>query len=94
MNLHGGEVVLGALLELVVFIIGFLLGEFGGDLAGMSKDVLSGDTQEIVENVYPVLHVHRAVFLSLHFGEVEIQTHDAVKRLHLLVREIVLCYFP
>ena len=37
-NLHGGEVVLDAFLELVVFMVGFLLGEFGGDFTGMSKD--------------------------------------------------------
>ena len=79
MNLYRREGVLGALLESVVFLVGFLFGEFGGDFACMGEDVFSGDTEEIIENVYPILHIHRSVLLGLHFGEVKIQAYDAVQ---------------
>ena len=71
-NLYRREVVLGTLLKFVVFLVGFLFGELGGDFASMSEDVFSGDTEEVIKNVYSVLHIHRAVFLGLHFGEVKI----------------------
>ena len=45
----------------------------------MGEDVFSGDTEEIIENVYPILHIHRSVLLGLHFGEVKIQAYDAVQ---------------
>ena len=72
MNLYRREVVLGTFLEFVVFLVGFLFGELGGDFACMSEDVFSGDTEEVIENINPVLHIHRAVALGLHFGEVKI----------------------
>ena len=78
-NLYRREVVLGTFLEFVVFLVGFLFGELGGYFACMSENVFSGDTEEVIKNVYPILHIHRAVFLGLHFGEVKIQAHDAVQ---------------
>ena len=64
-NLNRSQFIPCAFLELLVLRISFRFSQLGRDSSSMRQNILSGYTQEIIQNGNPVLHVHGAMLLCL-----------------------------
>ena len=89
-SVHQTRLCIGQDAVAVVFPFRLCPGHFGGDLPGVIQQLAPGDLQELVQLFNPFAHRHRLAVERLELSELDVEVHDPVQRLQLVLVEIVL----